>query len=655
MKKTISSAGLTRTQNAEVSVRMDGEAAVLELSFSSEYAVDHYFGKEVLDHAPGSVRLDRLNDVGPLLLDHDPRMLAGKIERAWLEGRKGRATVRLAGTQLGQQTKQEIEEGIRTQVSVGYRIHRMVLESTGEEESDTYRVTDWEPFEISMVAVPADPNVGIGRNDALSSIRDIEVIVPDEPKQETRDMDPKDTPKDDLPVVDEAAIASTAAQNERSRISTIDALGKRFGLTELADKAVEGGWPVEEFRTKLLTEMGDRAPLVESDNNPDIGLTPKETQRYSMVRAMRALLNPNDRAAQDAAGFEFACSSAAASILRSDPKGLYVPSEVLKTPLDVPDEAAASAHRMMQNRWGHEHQRDLLQGTTTAGGYTVSTDVLAMDFIELLRNRLMVRQMGAQFITGLQGNVAFPSQTGGATAFWVAENGAPTESQQVFGQLAMSPETVGAYTDYSRRLLIQSSIDIEAFVRSDLASTIALALDVAAINGSGASNQPEGILNATGIGDVAGGTNGLAPTWAHMIELWTYVAAANADMGNTGFLMNAVTVGKLMTTEKASGTAKYVIENFPNPRGFTSVAGARAGVSNQVPSNLTKGSGTNLSAIIYGNWSDLIIGTWGALDLTLDPYTGSTSGTKRIVALQDCDIGLRHAASFSAMQDAITA
>lgn len=98
MKKTISSAGLTRTQNAEVSVRMDGEAAVLELSFSSEYAVDHYFGKEVLDHAPGSVRLDRLNDVGPLLLDHDPRMLAGKIERAWLEGRKGRATVRLAGT-----------------------------------------------------------------------------------------------------------------------------------------------------------------------------------------------------------------------------------------------------------------------------------------------------------------------------------------------------------------------------------------------------------------------------------------------------------------------------------------------------------------------------------------------------------------------------
>jgi HK97 family phage major capsid protein len=264
--------------------------------------------------------------------------------------------------------------------------------------------------------------------------------------------------------------------------------------------------------------------------------------------------------------------------------------------------------------------------------------------------------MGAQMLTGLSGNIAIPRQTGGATAYWVAESGAPTESQQAFDQVAMSPKTVGAFTDISRKLLLQSSIDVESFVRSDLATVLALAIDSAAISGTGSSNQPTGILSTSGIGDVAGGTNGLAPTFAHIVELWSDIAAANADFGNTGVLTNSAVIGKLMTTLKTAAVAGYVVEGFPSADGMTSVAGLRGGVSNQVPSNLTKGSSSGVcSAIIAGNWNDLIIGQWGSLDLMVDPYTGSTSGTVRVVALQDVDVAVRHAVSFSAMKDALTA
>jgi HK97 family phage major capsid protein len=359
-------------------------------------------------------------------------------------------------------------------------------------------------------------------------------------------------------------------------------------------------------------------------------MSEKEARSFSFMRAINALANPTDRRSQDAASFEREVSEAVADKMGREARGFYIPQDV--------------------------QSRDLNVTTSTAGGHTVATDLLASSFIDLLRNKLMVMQMGAQMLTGLNGNIAIPRQTGGATSYWVAESGSPTESQQAFDQVTMSPKTVGAFTDISRKLLLQSSIDAEGFVRNDLATTLATAIDLAAITGTGADNQPTGIVNVSGIGDVAGGTNGLAPTWAHIVELWSDLATANADVGTTGLLTNSKVVGKLMSTLKASGVSGYIVEDFPGANGMTSCGGMRMGVSNQVPSNLDKGSSTGVcSAIIAGNWNDLIVGQWGALDLMADPYTGSTSGTLRVVALQDIDIAVRHAVSFSAMLDALTA
>lgn len=600
------------------------EDRTVSLAFSSEAPYQRWWGIEILDHSPRSVRLERLASGAPLLIDHDNsvRSQIGVIESVEIGAdRVGRAVVRFGHGALAEEVFRNVQDGIVRNVSVGYVIHEAKLIETNQDTGiDTYRVTDWEPLEVSIVSVPADPSVGIGR--AAEAGEDIQII---ESKGEfimTEHITEAKPAEVDAKRIAEAALADYRAA-EQKRVAEIIAIGEqfaRYGLDKLAAEAVRDGTSVDEFRAKALEKISN-APKPTAD----IGMTDKEARQYSFVRAINALANPGDRKAQEAAAFERECSDAVAAKLGRAAQGLFVPFEV--------------------------QTRDLTVGTATDGGYTVAPNLLAANFIELLRNKLAVAGMGAQMLTGLVGNIAIPRQTGGATAYWVAESGAPIESQAAFDQVAMSPKTVGAFSDISRKLLLQSSIDIEGFVRNDLATVLALAIDLAAISGSGAGNEPLGILNTTGIGDVAGGANGAAPTWAHIVELETGVAVANADVGSMGYLTNAKVRGKLKSTEKFAGSGQTVWADGDAP-----LNGYRAGVSNQVPSNLTKGTSTGVcSAIIFGNWADLIIGQWGSLDLMVDPYTGSTSGTVRVVALQDVDIAVRHPVSFSAMKDALTA
>jgi len=587
------------------------EARTVELAFASETPYERYWGVEILDLSPQSVRLGRLTSGGPLLMDHDSRDHVGVIESVQIGAdRVGRAVVRFGRSARAEEVFNDVKDGIRRNVSVGYIIHKAVLQST-EDDVETYRVTDWEPFEISLVSVPADASVGVGRNMEEASEPNPVIQV-----QETK-----------MPEINheenQQRAVKEALSGEQKRIAEIIAIGEQFakyGADKMAAEALRSGQSVDQFRAAVLEKVST-APVPTAD----IGMTEKEARSYSFLRAINALANPGDRKAQEAAAFEREASDAFAAKYGRAATGFFVPTEV--------------------------QRRDLNVATATAGGNVVATNLLAASFIDLLRNKMVLTDLGAQFLSGLVGNIAIPRATGGATAYWVAESGAPTESQQAFDQVPLSPKTVGAFTDISRKLLLQSSIDVEGFVRNDLATVIALAIDLAAINGSGASNQPTGILNTVGIGSVAGGTNGAAPTWQHMIDLETAVALANADVGTMAYLTNAKVRGKLKTTQKvATYGDDFVWSEDGTVNGYTAV------VSNQVPSNLTKGTSSGVcSAILFGNFADLIIGQWGALDLTVDPYTGSTSGTVRVVALQDVDIAVRHAESFAAMKDALTA
>jgi HK97 family phage major capsid protein len=300
-------------------------------------------------------------------------------------------------------------------------------------------------------------------------------------------------------------------------------------------------------------------------------------------------------------------------------------------------------------------RRDLVKATASLGGNLVATDLLAGSFIELLRNRMMIARLGATSLNGLVGDVAIPRRSGGATAYWVTEVQSTTESDATFDQVTLTPKCVTALQEYSRKLLIQGTPDVEGLVRTDLATCLALAIDLAALHGTG-TEQPTGIIGVSGIGDVAGGTHGAAPTWAHVVGLETEVAIDNADIGTLAYLTNARVRGKLKTTAKSTAVTDFIWGEGPIGDGFGMINGYRAGVSNQVSGALTKGTSTTVaSAIFFGNWHDLLIGNWAGLDILVDPYTAAATRIYKIYVNQYVDVAVRHPQSFACMKDALPA
>lgn len=300
-------------------------------------------------------------------------------------------------------------------------------------------------------------------------------------------------------------------------------------------------------------------------------------------------------------------------------------------------------------------KRDMTVSSAPGGGNTVPT--ILGDLIPFLDPRLAVIQAGATLLTGLTGNLDFPRNDAAATATWETENSANDETSPTFDKISMSPNRLGAFTDISKQLLVQSSVDIENFVRNRLSEAVNRALDYALINGDNSAQPFYGILNTAGIGSVAIGTDGGPLTYKHIIDLETELATDNADFGTLAYLTTPGVRGFLKNTEKASGTAQFVWSDGAPPVGQQGIRtdllnGYRAYVSTQVPSNLTKGGGTGLHSVIFGNFAELLIGQWAGLDVVVDPYSSSKNALVTIVVNSWWDAAVRHAQSFAAIKDA---
>lgn len=632
----------------------DADKRTVELAFSSEVEVERWFGIEILDHDAGSVMLDRLQDGGAVLMDHNWSDQVGVVESVSIDtDRRGRAVVRFGKSARADEIFQDIVDGIRRHVSVGYRVHRAVL-SEQRGEVDVYRITEWEPFEISIVSVPADHSVGIGRsmenpqeepaapaaqtatvksgtaagNPIPEEVREMEKILRDAKGNLVRAMvDAEGKITQVLEVLEKAgddvrAAEKRAADATNARISSLLEIGEKYDCRELATKAVSAGKSVDEFRAEVLDHINTRsaskpaaggaqarqsAPLSEMPNS-EIGMTERDLKRYSMMNVIRALANPNDKRAQAAAAFEIECSEQAQRTLGKQAKGILVPEDVLGR--------AFNAGGAPNSPTGAQ-----------TGSNLVETQLMDGSFIEILRNRTTIMQMGTS-MGGLVGNVDIPKQTGGATAYWLGEGDDATEGTPTIGQIELSPKTLAAYTDLTRRLMMQSTPDAEGIVRRDLVNAVAQALDYAGFYGSGTANQPRGLKNYTGINakDFAA-TN---PTFAELVEMESLIAADNADLGQMGYIVNALMRGHLKTTAKfGSGTESTIWEPGNTVNGY------RTEVTNQVATG----------DVFFGNFADLIIGLWGGLDLTVDPYSLSKSGGVRIVVFQDVDFALRRVES----------
>ena len=518
----------------------------LTFSFSSETPVTRYFGDEVLDHDPASVDLTRLNGgAAPLLLNHDPDQVLGLVERAWIDPdkRRGMARIRWASNDRAQQVRADVEARVMPNISVGYA----VIDATSEGE--VMHVKRWQPVELSIVSIPADPTIGVNR-----------------------------------------AIPSTSSST----------------------RAMTTAPAVDYFGRPIQTAVPARDEFQQ------------ESREFSFVRAIQASASGN----WAAAGREREINEELQHRNGRRTQGFFVPDQV----------------------W---QKRDYVKGTATAGGNLVATDHLAANFIEALRDRLAVAELGATLLPGLIGDVSIPKRTGSATAYWFGGDNADsiTESTGTVGTVTMSPKPLGAYSKFSYLMRLQSTPGIEQLIRDDFVALLANAVDAAAINGSGSSHQPLGILNTAGIGSVAGGTNGLAVTMDHLLDLKKEVTIDNADAPTAGYLTNAKV--EAAVSKLKDGNGQYLLSPYGTELGRSQIAGRRFEVSNNVPSNLTKGTGTDLSAVIYGQFRDLLIGTFGSLEVVADPFTDFAKGTVGVRALQAIDIAVRHPESFAAMTDAI--
>ena len=563
--------------------KIDEETRTVELAFSSEAPYRRWWGIEILDHSPGAMNMDRLKAGGPLLCDHDTCDQIGVIESVRIDAdRVGRAVVRFGRTARAEEIFRDVVDGIRQNVSVGYAIDDLVLEAkSGEDE--TYRVTRWTPYEVSLVSVPADLTVGVGR--AADPAQEIKMSVIETPAAP----------------VDVAKIQAEARTAEQKRAAEIIAIGEQFALQGMAAEALRSGEPVDAFRSKVMDKLASR-PLPQP--TAEVGLSGGEKQRYSVLRALRALVDKD----WSNAGFERECHQAIlkrAGIAEAPNNGFYVPYEI--------------------------QQRDMTATTGNAGGYVVATDNLAGSFIDLLRNRAVVAQLGATMMTGLVGNVTIPKQTAAATAYWLTnEATAITESQMTLGQLALSPKNVGAYTELSRQLMLQSSPAADALVMNDLARVLALAIDLAALEGSGASGQPTGISQTAGIGSVTG----TSIDYAKVLEFQTDVAGGNALAANCAYVTTPAVASLLKQRVAFSSTASPLWEGGildGNLQGFRAVA------TNSVTA----------ASMVFGDFSQVVIGEWGMLELALNPYANFAAAISGIRAIQTVDIGIRQAGAFS--------
>lgn len=639
-------------------------------SCASEEPCDQWWGKEILSHDPACVDLSRVQGMAFVWAHcEDPTVGSrplGKVVSWEIGGdRRSYCEVEWDDHETAQSFKQSVDNGIISNVSIKYMIHEAV------ERDDCIVCTRWCPIHVSLVSDPADATVGVGRSleAAIASPEPeketeitINIGMPGESEEEGEEISlnsPLDlagkpayksmmetnaeTPGGTMAEIDMNEVRS----QERERQKSIRAMGQNWGqklgprFGELAETLIDSDQSVEEARNvfALEVERGFKQTPLAGVSNPTqprdylAGFGEKEDREYSFLRLLRSM-TPAFPEEYGKSCFEREVSQQIAQQIGGDPNVIRLPTRNM-------------------TRYG---QRDIQQvGSATLGGNMVGTDYRPDLWIEALRNTAVVFQLGAKFITGLKGNVAFPKETGVSSASWINENDPAPETNYTVGQLSLTPKTIAAYTTLTRTLMLQASPDAEMVARDNLLKAIALKIDSTALYGSGLAPEPKGIVNYSGIKTLttALGNDGGYLTYAALVELFGAIEAANANINGLKWLINSKTMARLMVTPVQSSGVEG---NFIIKDGASSMVGLPFMVSNQCRSTLTKGNGTGLSELYLGDWSQLYVGEWEGLSINVN-YNGKTfqTGGAEIVAFQTLDMNVAHEESFAAITEVKTA
>jgi len=584
---------LFRTLDIDAS-RADDKTRQVDASLSSEEPVERFFGCEILSHQPSAVDMSRAADGLPLLFSHDPEQIIGLAERIRIEAGKLRASLRFATTPKADELWSLVRDGILRGVSIGYRILKMEPSGQTADGESIFTASRWQPLEASLVAVGADGTVGIGRSRSTLSLRNSTMNTPENSS---------------------VSGGSSLAREERMRCIDINAIANFYPANEeirnAAKHAIESGMPLTTFQSQVLPLLGSRSPQIEIDDTPVnlLGLSQRETKQFSILRAVRALVSAKleGKSAEKIAPFELECSAEIAGRLGKESRGFYLP-------LDV-------------QRSGNWSQR-ALPLDSSQNSDLVATDHLAGSFIDALRSQSQCVAAGAQVLTGLIGNIAIPKLAGSAVFAWVAEGADSSDSEPTTDSVTLTPKTVTSSVPITRRLTLQSSPQVELLIRNDLVLGASLALDIACLRGSGASNEPRGISATSGINTSSIASAG-APTWAEICEFETTLAVDNALRGSLRYMVTPSVGKNLKITPKDAGSGQMLLQG---------------GLLNDYVCIISNNLATD--GILFGNFNDLLVGVWGVIDVLPDVATLAKSAGVVLRCFLDADCSVRYPQSF---------
>lgn len=602
-----------------------GETTV-EIAMSSEAPAERWDWRsgdiydEILGHGAGEVDLTYAKDGLPFFADHESRRMVGLIDTVTLDADGVlRGTVRFGAHPDASWVSADMLSGIRKKISIGYDPGETYTQAK-DGERVVRRYTGWRLYEASSVPIPADYTVGVGRS-----------ARPGAPSESTHQGEPHKGKEITVPEVipgsgapDGAAVRAEVA-GEFTRIAELATLHK---MQDKLPDWISNHRTEAQVREEILAAYRTKteATMLRGGDEGVVQLSANEAKQYSVARAIKGLIN-NQRT-----GLEFEISDAVEKKLgrqRTSPMSFYMPTNMPRG--ERAGLAVASSGAGQELKF------------TEYGG-----------FLGILRNRMLAAKLGARVLTGLQGDLGFVTQPSANTFAWGAETGTTSATNFGTSLRTMAPKVGAAKTQYTRQMLAQSVESIEGLVRDDLDKIVALALDKAAFQGTGANSQPTGVLYTTGIGAVTMGANGAAiSSIGKLIDLWTEVAGDNADIGKLGYASTPQIAGLLAQTQLFSGTNGMPILSFEGAEeGFGRVNGLRFGYTNQMPSTLTKGTASGVChAVAFGNWDDLLIGEWGAAEVIVDPYTVAPQQIV-VSVLVLADVFLRYVESFAAIQDA---
>jgi HK97 family phage major capsid protein len=610
-KKKMSTASITtdrllyRVAEVDRTALTRGKRSV-SVAFSSETPVlrrdDN--GKpfyEVLDHDPENVDLSLLQNHGAFLDEHDWGRQVGSVDRAWLDesDRRGRAELVFADTALGRERFTLMSEGHRPDISVGYKLMQKLGEDRGSDGIPVRRFA-WKAHEISSTAVGADHfATGVGRSYQSPQTRTI--------------MTTETLSQNDIQL---SAFADEFCKDRPDLESEIRALKIR-AISEDTNK--------RDF-AKQVHQLFERKPAprhFKPVHDRELGMSRAEINQFSFSRAILSAVENGGVIG----GYEKEVSQEVERKTGQRSEGIFIPGDI---------QLGGSRRDFLQ--------RDMFTGDFSAGGAVVPT-IFATPPIELLRNKVVCSRLGATVLAGMTGDFTMPRQESATVASAVPEIGQINNTDIGLGQVRMTPHRVGVQCIYSRQLVIQSAPDVEALIRTDLFSVMAIKHDELLLNGSGANDEPLGLMNQIGIGSfVFGGT----PTYAQIVNFESVLGKYNADLGKMGYMTTPVAKGRLkgiavalLGASTVSARSLWEAGNFADEPSDGIVNGYRAAASNQVPGD----------RLVFGNWLDLVYAQWSGFELITDVFTRAGKGEIIVTLNSWMDSAVRHPQSFAVSAD----